>query len=64
MRNLLDMKIFLLLIAHFLRTVATLLGSGGSKTLVAESLLLKKQLLLVNRTRKRALWVPKTSWPS
>ncbi len=48
------MRIFLVLLLHLVTTVAKLIGPGGAKALVAESLLLKHQLLIVNRTRQRA----------
>jgi putative transposase len=35
-------------------TIAKLLGRGGTRAVVAESLLLKHQLLVLNRSRKRA----------
>src|SRR5256886_1883637 len=38
---------------HFLATLAGLLGPGGVRSIVAESLLLKHQLLLLNRPRQR-----------
>ena len=48
-------KNLILLIADFLSTVARLLGPGGTKTVVAENLLLKHQLLIVKRSRRSAL---------
>ena len=45
------MKDLLVLFAHLLTTVAKLLEPGGAKTIVADSLLMKQQLLIVNRTR-------------
>lgn len=42
------------LVLHLLATVARLLGPGGGKAIVAENLLLKHQLLVYNRSRKRA----------
>ena len=38
---------------HFIATLARLLGPGGVRSVVAESLLLKHQLLIVNRSRQR-----------
>jgi putative transposase len=35
-------------------TLATLVGPGGTKAVVAESLLLRHQLLIINRARRRA----------
>jgi len=48
------MKDLLLIIAHLLTTLARLLGPGGAKAIVADSLLMKQQLLIVNRSRQRA----------
>jgi putative transposase len=48
------MKELLSLIAHLLTTIAKLLGPGGAKTIVADSLLMKQQLLIMNRARRRA----------
>jgi transposase InsO family protein len=48
------MKDLLLLLAHLLVTLAKLLGPGGAKAIVADSLLMKQQLLIVNRSRRRA----------
>jgi transposase InsO family protein len=48
------MRDLLALLSHLMTTVATLLGPGGVKAVVAESLLLKHQLLIINRPRKRA----------
>ncbi len=48
------MKELLLLLAHLIATIAKLLGPGGAKTVVAESLIMKQQLLVVSRTRRRA----------
>ena len=48
------MKVLLLMFAHLLTTVAKLLGAGGAKAIVADSLLMKQQLLIINRSRRRA----------
>ena len=48
------MKDLLILLAHRLTTVAKLLGAGGARAVVADSLLMKQQLLVVNRSRRRA----------
>jgi hypothetical protein len=48
------MKILLLLLAHLLTAVARHLGPGGVKAVVADNLLLKQQLLVLNRSRQRA----------
>ena len=42
------------LFLHLLATVARLAGLGGARAVVAESLLVKQQLLILNRSRKRA----------
>jgi putative transposase len=42
------------LVIHLIATLARLLGPGGVRSLVAESLLLKHQLLIVNRSRQRS----------
>jgi transposase InsO family protein len=48
------MKAVLLLFAHFLTTLARLLGPGGLQAVLAENLLIKHQLLVLNRSRQRA----------
>jgi putative transposase len=48
------MEDLLILLGHLLTTIARLLGPGGAKTIVADSLLMKQQLLIVNRARQRA----------
>ena len=55
------MKDLLALFAPLLTTLAKLLGPGGAKAIVADSLLIKQQLLIINRSRRRA---PKISWLS
>ena len=42
------------LFIHLIVTVAKLLGPGGVRSVVAESLLVKHQLLVLNRPRERA----------
>src|ERR1022692_3905754 len=42
------------LIAHLLSTSVRVAGPGGVRAVIAESLLLKHQLILLNRARKRA----------
>jgi putative transposase len=39
---------------HLLVTIARLAGPGGARSIVAESLLVKHQLLILNRSRKRS----------
>ena len=48
------MKDMVILLAHLLTTVAKLLGPGGAKSIIAENLLLKQQLLVVTGSRRRA----------
>ena len=48
------MRDLLLLAIHLLVTLTKLLGLGGARQVVAESLLLKHQLLISNRSRQRA----------
>ena len=48
------MRDLALLVLHLLTTIAQLAGPGGARSVVAESVLLKQQLLILNRPRKRA----------
>src|SRR6266567_3111404 len=48
------MRHLVVLLIHFLATLVRLLGPGGVRSIVAESLLLKHQLLLLNRSRQRS----------
>ena len=48
------MKDLLALLAHLLTTIAKLLGPVGARAVVAGSLLMKQQLLIINRSRQRA----------
>src|SRR6184192_1296793 len=48
------MREILILLVHLLVTIAKLLRPGGVRAVAAESLLLKHQLLISNRTRQRA----------
>jgi hypothetical protein len=43
------MRDLVVLFIHFIATLARLLGPGGARSIVAESLLLKHQRLIVNR---------------
>ena len=47
------MKNLFILLFHFLRTFLILMKPGGAKALLAENITLRKQLILVKRTRKR-----------
>jgi putative transposase len=42
------------LVLHLLATVARLAGPGGARAVVAESVLVKQQLLILNRSRRRS----------
>src|SRR6516162_6583917 len=48
------MRDFILLCVHVIVTMARLAGPGGLRSVVAESALLRHQLLILNRGRKRA----------
>ena len=48
------MRDLTVLVLHLLGTVARLAGPGGARSVVAESVLLKQQLLILNRSRKRS----------
>ncbi|MGB5201805.1 MAG: hypothetical protein WBR56_18085 [Sedimenticolaceae bacterium] len=48
------MKDLLTLLLNLLTTIARLLGLGGAKAVVAENLLMKQQLLVIKRSRRRA----------
>jgi hypothetical protein len=48
------MRELVVLFLHLLATVARRAGPGGARAVVAESLLVKQQLLILNRSRKRS----------
>src|ERR1700738_1115255 len=48
------MRDLAVLFLHLLATVARLTGPGGARAVVAESVLVKQQLLILNRSRKRS----------
>jgi putative transposase len=48
------MRDLVILFIHFIATLARLLGPGGIRSVVAESVLVKHQLVILNRSRKRA----------
>jgi transposase InsO family protein len=48
------MRSLLIFLIHALTTLAQLLGPGGIKAVLAENLLLKQQLLVIKRSRRRA----------
>src|SRR5713226_3948006 len=47
------MSNLVVLFVHVMATVARLLGPGGVRSVVAESVLVKQQLLILNRSRQR-----------
>jgi hypothetical protein len=49
------MRDLAVLFLHVLATVARLAGPGGARAVVAESVLVKQQLLMLNRSRRRSL---------
>ena len=52
------MRDLAVLFLHLLATVARLAGPGGARSIVAESVLVKQQLLILNRSRKRSPHLP------
>ena len=48
------MRDLAVLFLHLLATIARLAGPGGARSVVAESVLVKHQLLILNRSRKRS----------
>ena len=48
------MRDFAILFIHLIATIAKLIGPGGARAVIAESLLVKHQLIILNRGRKRA----------
>lgn len=48
------MKEAILLLMHLLTRVAMLFGTSGSRALLAENILLKQQLMVLRRSRRRA----------
>ena len=48
------MRDFVLLLVHLLVTLARLTRPGGIRSVVAESVLIKQQLLIMNRSRQRS----------
>ena len=50
----LGMREWLILVAHLIVTIIKVATPGGARSVVAESLILKHQLLILNRSRKRA----------
>ena len=48
------MKNAIVLLVHLLAGLTTLLGTGGTRAVLAENILLKQQLLVLRRSRRRA----------
>jgi hypothetical protein len=48
------MRDLVILFVHVIAIVARLLGPGGISSVIAESVLIKQQLLILNRSRKRS----------
>ena len=48
------MRDLAVLLLHLLATVARLAGPGSVRSVVAESVLVKQQLLILNRSRQRS----------
>jgi len=48
------MRDWLILLAHLIVTIIRIIAPSGARTVVAESLLLKHQLLILNRSRRKA----------
>ncbi len=48
------MRDLIILLIHLIATLARLTGPGGLRSVVAESLLVKHQLLILNRSRHRS----------
>ena len=48
------MRDLAVLLIHLLTTIARLAGPGGARSVVAESVLVKQQLLILNRSRQRS----------
>jgi putative transposase len=48
------MRDLVILFVHIIATLARLLGPGGIRSVVAESVLIKQQLLILNRSRHRS----------
>ena len=48
------MRNAIVLLVHLLAGLAVLLGTGGTRAVLAENILLKQQLLVLRRARRRA----------
>src|SRR5262244_2991805 len=49
-----DMRDLIILLVHLITTIFRLVGPGGLRSVLAESVFIKHQLLIVNRSRRRA----------
>ncbi len=49
------MRDWIVIMAHLIVTIIRIMAPGGARAVIAESLLLKHQLLILNRSRKKAL---------
>ena len=52
------MNVLFTVVGHLLHVIARLMRPGGTRTLIAENLLLKQQMVVLNRGRSRAPNVP------
>jgi putative transposase len=48
------MRVFVILVVHVIVTICRLWRPNGARSVIVESILLKQQLLILNRSRKRA----------
>ena len=48
-----DMRDLIILLVHLITTFFRLVGPGGLRSVLAESVFIKHQLLIVNRSRRR-----------
>jgi hypothetical protein len=56
------MRDFLVLLLHLTVTIVRVLKPGGFRSVVAESVLMRHQLLILNRGRKRAPNLRSADW--
>ena len=54
------MRNLVILLVHVMATLARLLGPGGIRSVIAESVLVKQQLLILNRSRQRSALLQKS----
>ena len=48
------MKDLIIIFLHLIAILFKLMGPGGARSIVADSLLMKQQLLVISRSRQRA----------